>query len=51
MGDKKKQKKGGLGTKLLAVLVLAGVGVGAAFWFAPDTMQAQIQALRSMLGV
>lgn len=49
MGDKKKkqQQKGGLGTKLVAITVLVGVAIGAAFWFAPETMQ----ALRDMLGV
>ena len=52
MSDKKGRKqKGGLGKKLAAVVVLAGVGLGAAFWFAPETMQAQLQALREMLGV
>ena len=51
MSDKKKQKKGGLGKKILGLVVVLGIGVAAAFYFAPDTMQAQLASLRSMLGV
>ncbi len=56
MSKKKDNKKGNKGKggfgKFLVVAVVVIVGGGAAAWFlAPDQVQAQLDSLKSMLGM
>jgi hypothetical protein len=51
MGDKKHKEQGSsLGRKLVLAVVLLGGGLGAAFYLAPDTVQAQLESLRGLFG-
>ena len=48
--DKKKQKSGGLGKAVMLFGLLVVGGVAAAWYMAPEFVQEQLAALRSLTG-
>ncbi|MBK8974706.1 MAG: hypothetical protein IPM29_02160 [Planctomycetes bacterium] len=49
--DKKKGGKGGFGGKLLAVVALLAIGIGALYYFQPELVEQQLHRLRELTGL
>ncbi|HLU39487.1 MAG TPA: hypothetical protein VK081_08885 [Planctomycetota bacterium] len=48
--DRKDKKKGGLGRKVMMLLVLCAAAVGVAWYFDPEMVRSKVALLTGMLG-